>query len=183
MTSNPYEAPTGVPDVPSPSIQTSCTSGFTTTYTVTRSILLSSSSQYFFAIALGWRWLGCIVTLAYAALCQLLNFPTIAAFAFAYAAFMIVMYVKSFLTFRNLALTQVPLIANKEVTIEMGESGITMSSARGSISYSWSDMNRMTTSRDFIFFMRDKLPLMSVPKSVLSTEASTWLLARVGKSG
>lgn len=180
MSLNPYESPAGPTGVPTPSAETAPIAAFSKTYTVTPSMLLSSNSQYFFAVALGWRWLGCVFISAYGMLCLLLNFPTIAAITFAIAALVTTMWVKSYFQYRDMAIAQVQLSGNIQVTIELSESGIRTSSARGNVSYAWSELSRIKQSRDFVFIMRDKLPLMSLPKSELTADAITLLNSRVG---
>lgn len=180
MSLNPNESPAGLTGVPTPSAETAPIAAFSKTYAVTPSMLLSSNSQYFFAVALGWRWLGCVFILAYSMLCLLLNFPTIAAIAFAIAALMTTMWVKAYFQYRDMALAQVQLFGNMQVTIELSESGIRTSSARGNVAFAWSELNRIKQSRDFGYIMRDKLPLMSLPKSELTADAIALLNSRVG---
>lgn len=152
---------------------------FSATYAVTPSMLLSANSQFFFVVALGWRWLGVAYFLASGTICLLQDYPTISVIAFSVAALMTAMWIKAYFQYRSIALSRAQISGNMQVTIELTESGIKGSSVRGTACYTWNEVNRLKASRDFVFIMRDKLPLMSLPKSQFSSEAIAFLYSRV----
>jgi hypothetical protein len=162
---------------------------FTGRYEVTRELQDDMTRQYYFRVLLRPRVdiivaclvvTGCLVYLG-GLVRDLPFFAWIYGFICALAFVAVLAWVRAFFALRAQGRAGFKLMEHPRVEVTFDEHQVIYASSTGTRQYSWTKIDRVTETRDFIVLMAGKIPLLILPKSCFSAEALAFLLTRAAE--
>ncbi len=151
---------------------------YSAVYQVDEALNRSSIKQYFWTVLIRPKLPIFLVILACLIAICLISFPYqewIALVLGTLVLVLIVSWMKAYFVTQAQGRDGLKLLNHPNIEIEMDEETITYRSSTGTRLHSWSKIDKLIETRDFVILQSGKLPLLILPKLPLSTDALKYL--------
>ena len=146
------------------------------TFEITEEIQLKSVKQYFFKVVLGRKWLALLYLVPFTLVTFFLSQEAISYGMMALIFILSMMWIKSYKAHLSQAMTQYELLDSTKISLSIDREKYIYETSSGRREMMWSKVNRVIETKDFIYALRDKTPVLAVMKSMLSAEAKSVML-------
>lgn len=157
---------------------------FSATYTVTPRLQDDSVKQFFWHVLLRPQ-IGGLLSMV-AVLLAFIGFdlpyrPWVIGFGSGVLLFACATWCRTYLQIIAQARSGLRLMENPQVVVTLDDSCIEYASSTGTRRHAWDKIERLIATKDFVILMHGKLPLLSLPKACLSSEALAFMQQKMSR--
>ena len=146
-------------------------------FSVSEDEQVACAHQYFFRVALDARWLLLVGLAVFGLLVLFLGEYVYGAIMLTMVLLIGTMWLRAYFLLRSRAISEYALFDDNHVTISIDDDGITRAWGSNSVTIKWTKVNRVRLSKDFIFLMHDRIPLMAIAKRHVSDSLADFMMS------
>ncbi len=160
---------------------------YRTEYSITEEIQSKSLKQYFFKALLGKQIVLIPLMIVFSLALLFISDDDFGFYAGVVLGCMALVYTiiwtKSYFLILKQGREQLALLDSPTIKIRMNEDGIHYESSNNSRSYSWSKIEKLEDTGDFLVFQKGKIPLLNLPKEFLDKDALEYAKSKITQPG
>lgn len=142
-------------------------------YEVTPEIQRSSVRDYFFTMVIGKRWIALLLLFVvgtFAALDGDSWFRNYGYVVLGLTALVLVSWIKSYIVLIRMADSHYEMLENGLITLSLDDKGIHYNSTNTDKFIPWVKLTVVKESKNGVFLMRGKVPMVNIPKKMIDSE-------------